>query len=89
MVMLTFACAAFGLLFFTCEVGQRFSDEFDDICDVIEQFNWYAFPAQVQRMLPIIILAAQQPVAVECFGSIMCLRDTFKSVSTSKEKNSF
>lgn len=71
---------AFGLLFFTCEMGQRLSSEFDEICEKIEQFDWHAFPAEVQRMLPPIILISQQQVAIGCFGSITCLRDSFKKV---------
>lgn len=70
-----------GLVFFTCEIGQRFSSGFDNINDVIDQFDWYSFPVEIKKMLPIIIQMAQQQVAIECFGSIMCLRDTFKKVS--------
>lgn len=44
----------------------------------------YSFPMELQRMLPIVILIGQQPVALECFGSILCLRNTLKSVSAVK-----
>lgn len=73
--------SAFGLLFFACEIGQRFTSEVEDISDMIDRFEWYSFPAEVQRMLPIIINVAQKPVEIECFGKIVCLRETFKSVS--------
>lgn len=80
-VMLIATVGAFGLVFFTCEIGQRFTTEFDTINGVIDQFKWYAFPFEVQRMLPVIITIAQQEVAVECFGSVMCLRESLKKVS--------
>lgn len=80
-VMSVEVVCVFGLLFFTCETGERFKTGFDDISDEIDQFSWYAFPTEVKRLLPIIILIAQQPVAVECFGSIMCLRESFRKVS--------
>lgn len=81
------AFCAFGSLFFTCEIGQRFSDEFDGICDVIDQFNWYSFPLELQRLLPVVICSAQQPVAIQCFGSVMCVRESFKKVSAGHHIN--
>lgn len=85
-VMLTLANVSFGLLFFACEIGQRYSNLFDDICDEIDQFKWYAFPIEVQRRLLIIIPIVQQQVAIGCFGSIKCLRESFKKVSFVKKK---
>lgn len=73
--------SAFGLVLACCELGEQFSAEFDDINVVIDRFKWYSFPIEVQRMLPYIILIAQQPVAIECFGKVLCLRSTYKSVS--------
>lgn len=80
-VVLLEAFTAFGLLFFICEIGQRYTSACDGVNDVANQFNWYSFPVKVQQMAPIIILITQQPIAIECFGSVMCLRDTFKKVS--------
>lgn len=47
---------------------------------MINQFDWYLMPADIQRMLPIIVNFAQQPVYIVCFGSAACDRDTFKYV---------
>lgn len=73
--------SALGLVFFTCDFPQRFTSECDRVNDVTDQFNWYSFPNEVQHMLPMIILITQQPISIECFGSVMCSRDTFKKVS--------
>lgn len=74
--------AAFGLLFFSCEIGQRFTSKFDTLNCVFNQFKWYTFPIEVQRMLPMIIRNAQQPVTIRCFGRVMCLRESFRKVSS-------
>lgn len=80
-IMLIIALTAFGYVFFACEMGERFSNQFESINDQMDQFKWYSFPLEVQRMLPAIILIAQQPVGIECFGSVLCLRESFKKVS--------
>lgn len=73
---------AFGLVFIVCEIGERISTAFNEIDDVIDQFKWYLLPAEVQRMLPTIILNVQQKVALKCFGSISCQREAFRKVSS-------
>lgn len=72
---------ALATVFIACELGQRLTDGFNDIELTIDQFAWYLFPIEVKRMLPMIIADAQQPVYLECFGSIGCTREVFKSVS--------
>lgn len=74
-------CYAFGTLFVACELGQRASNAFDEINDVIGQFDWYLFPDELKKILPIIMQFAQRPVDVEFFGSISCSREVFKRVS--------
>lgn len=80
---------AFGLLCFACELGERFRNLFEEIAVTIDQFNWYLFPFEMQRTLPIIILNVQQPVAIACFGSILCDRNSFKFVSSIHRSSSF
>lgn len=63
---------ALAMVFMCCELGQRTSEEFEKIKYTINQSNWYLFPIEVKRMLPMIIANAQDPVALECFGSIAC-----------------
>lgn len=47
---------------------------------MIEGLDWYRFPIKLQKMLPIILIDAQQLVALDCFGSITCSREVFKQV---------
>lgn len=67
-------------VFIACELGQRMTDAFDEINDTLDQSNWYLLPIEFQRILPMIMVNAQQPVFLECFGSIGCTRDVFKNV---------
>lgn len=71
---------ALALVFIACEIGQQLNNTFDEINSTIAQFNWYLFPIKIKHVLPIIIPIAQQPVTLECFGSITCIRETFKNV---------
>lgn len=74
-------CYAFGIVLIICEFGQRCCSAFDGIIGIIDQFNWYSFPYEIQRLLPIILIMMQQPVALKCFGSISCNHENFKKVS--------
>ena len=73
------------MIFVGCEFAQRGCNGLNKINDVIDQFDWYLFPHKINRILPMIIIIAQQKIAIKCFGSISCDRDTFKKVSTSFE----
>lgn len=74
-------CWSFSLVFISSEMGQRLSNAFSEISDIIEQFEWYSFSLEMQKRLPIIIMNAQEIVAIQCFGSIASDRETFKKVS--------
>lgn len=78
---LAYVTYAFGMIFLVCELCQRASDEFEEICDTIDQFHWYSFPEKIKHLLPTILIVAQEPVGIDCFGSMKCTRDSFKRVS--------
>lgn len=71
---------ALGLVFISCELASRLSNEFDKINGTILQFNWYTFPLELQQQLPTVIISAHKELGFVCFGSIMCNRETFKKV---------
>lgn len=72
---------AFATVFIACEIGQQMNDAFEKIYFTVTRFKWYLFPIEIRRLLPIIMANAQQPVSLECFGSIICSREVFKKVS--------
>lgn len=71
----------FTVVFFDCHLGQRSSDKWNEINLDIGQFQWYLFPNDLKRILPTIIVVAQKPVEMECFGSFSLSHETFKKVS--------
>lgn len=81
------ASYTFAILFGACEFCQRINNAFSEIDNVIGQINFYRFPIKIIRMLPIILMAAQQPVGFKCFGSIWCSRETFEKVCLIENHN--
>lgn len=69
------------LVFISCELGERNGTLFCTFEDEINQFDWYQFPMRIQRMLPPILMIAQEPVVVKCFGSASCTRKQFQKVN--------
>ena len=69
------------MVFFLCEICQQFTNLFEKITDLLQQSKWYLFPNEVQRLLPIIIINAQQPIVIGCFGMVQGSRDQFKQVN--------
>lgn len=72
------ASYAFGSVLIICEMGQRMSYAFDEIGDMIWHLDWYSYSNKLQRMLPTVMMAAKQPVAVKFFGSLSCSRDSLQ-----------
>lgn len=72
---------AFGVMFTACEICQRMSLAFDECNDMVDQFEWYFLPDDIQRTLPLFIQFAQQSVDIKWFGSVASDRETFKYVS--------
>lgn len=62
------------------ELGERMSMSFVEVGDEIGELDWYAFPIEIQKMLPIVLIDSQKPIAIRCFGSIFCGREIFKKV---------
>lgn len=77
---------AFGLIYLSCELAQMVTNGFADICDVIDNFDWYLLPYKQRRMLTIILMNAHQPVYLECFGSFSCNRNSLKKVNRNNFK---
>lgn len=70
-------------MFILCETGEIVAGRFDEI-DLYEECDWYIFPCQIQRLLPIIIINMRRTVAIQAFGNILCARETFKKVMLTK-----
>lgn len=73
-------CDLLGSLLITCEFCQQISNAFGEINDDTQHLFWYRYPDEIQRILPMISMATQQPVEFRCIGSVSCSRETFKKV---------
>lgn len=76
------SCYSFAFIFIICDVCQRTTNAFDEILDEVIQSDWYLFPKEIKRILPMILLELQQPTVMKLFGNISGCRDTFKRVSS-------
>lgn len=71
---------SFVVIFITCEMGERLKSKYEDIEHMIGQLDWYLVPAEVQRILPTIIINAQKSVTFEIFASTDTSRESFQTV---------
>lgn len=71
---------SFGIVFLFCELGQRLTDQFNEIDKEINRFDWFKFPLRVRKVLPIIMNGTQSLVEIKGFGNIPCSRDSFQNV---------
>lgn len=67
--------------FSACEIGQRLSYAFDRINRTLDQSDWYLLPLELKRIFPMFVGITQQPIELECYGSITCVRPVFKDVN--------
>lgn len=72
------------MLFLTCELGERIASLFNELDNEIVQLEWYLFPMEVQKLLPMVMINTQESIVIQCFGSVACTRWQFKKVSTTK-----
>lgn len=82
MLMMTVAYAmyAFGFVFIVCEIAQRVCDTLNGLDRVIGQMDWYLYPNEIQKFLPLILLMVQKPFELRCLGSMECGRELYKKV---------
>lgn len=78
---------SFCVVFVSCEMGERLINEYEDIEFVICQLDWYLLPLEIQQMLTTIIINAQHPVTIECFGSTNVNRESFMQVRLTQQTN--
>lgn len=71
---------SFAIIFAFCELGAQVTHQFNSLDDVLCQVKWYILPIEVQRMVIMFMLDAQQAVFLRGYGNIVCSRDSFKNV---------
>lgn len=71
---------AFSFVGAFCEFGERVNNAFIDLNRVFDRLSYYLFPNEIQRILPTLLMAFQQPVLLRGFGNLIFERTTFKMV---------
>lgn len=70
-----------GLTFIYCEVGEQLNSSFGSLADTLNQCEYESLPADLQRMIPTLLAAMQNPPNLKSYGNFICSRNTFKKVS--------
>lgn len=71
---------SFVQMFIFCNFGENINDHFSRVDDTIYDCDWYTFPKEIQRMLPVVMISAQRPVTLTGFANFSCTRQAFKKV---------
>lgn len=84
LLALVFMIAAFSATFVFCELGQRLTSQFDEINYELYQCEWYMFPLNIKKILPLIMNGTQQPVTLRGYGNVQCTHEALKNVRCPK-----
>lgn len=80
--LILYEIAIVGIVFVPCECGQRLTNGFHEVTDFFEkEMDWYLFPIEIQKLLPIIISNTHIPIVVDCFEVFDGSREQFKRVN--------
>lgn len=71
---------AFVQMFIFCNLGENMTTRFSQIDNLIYCCDWYTFPYEIQRILPTVMMSAQQPIIFQGFANLKCTREAFKKV---------
>lgn len=76
--------ASFAQIFIFCEFGEKLTSQFNEIDKELFNCDWYTFPIEVLRLLPMVINGTHYPVLLNGIGGLTCTRETFKNVRNKK-----
>lgn len=77
---IVFAFWVFGQILVLCELCEYITGQFGEIDSEIMQYDWYKFPIEIQKMLPILICGTQNPTVMKGYINVEYSRETFKNV---------
>lgn len=71
---------SFIQIFLFCELGEMLTGQFNKLNDAIFERDWYTFPIEIQRKLPMITMGIRLPVVISGYGNIRCTRQVCQNV---------
>ncbi|XP_031618676.1 odorant receptor Or2-like [Contarinia nasturtii] len=69
----------FAFLFLYCYRGEEVTSAFEELADEISQCEWDSLPYQLQRILPIVLIAAKESVQIKTYG-FACTHERFQKI---------
>lgn len=65
-----------------CLFGHETTENYETVYRALcTNWKWYEFPLEIQKLLPMLLVNAEQPVHLKAYFSVYCTRDFMKSVS--------
>lgn len=64
-----------------CVFGDETTTKFEKVYGSICKCAWYEFPMETQKVLPLMLRIAQQPVHLRGYMNVRCTREFMKAVS--------
>lgn len=75
----------FTFIFMVCEPGEHVTQDFNAFDKEVEQCYFYMLQNPMKRLYLIFLLDTQQSINIQCYGRILCTRNTLKQVIVSVE----
>lgn len=72
---------SFVLIYMACDFGEAITTQYTAIDYSICECDWYSFPLEIQKMLPMVMMSTQKAMIVQVFGKVACTRETFNRVN--------
>lgn len=69
-----------GVMFAYCEMGEQVTSAFEEIEHMLAELDWHLFPSEIQRMMPMLLMVARQPVDFMGYGNLPASRYTMQRV---------
>lgn len=81
MISLILALWVISLILMICEFGERLTNQYEKFYYEFGQCDWYLFPLEIQRVLPIIISNIRKPAVIQGYSNTVCRREACKMVN--------
>lgn len=81
-ILRLFVCLSVMMIYLVllCLLGDDVTIRFRQVHDSIWECSWYKFPLDTQKLLPMILMAAQKPVFIKGYMNMQCTRESVKKV---------
>lgn len=81
-ILRLFVCLSVMMIYLVllCLMGDDVTIRFCQVHDSFWECSWYELPFPTQKLLPVILNAAQKPVFIKGYMNMRCTRESIKKV---------